>query len=116
MGKLSRKLFRKQQSVPMETAKKIGVETYMKRREKDINQARFDMLVIFATFMHNDYHFGAKRLSAMLRGLIDLLIGIKHYSDNDPIIDMQDILKNEAGFDMMKFYNDYVSKKQGVLS
>ena len=100
----------------MKTAKKIGVETYMKRREKDINQARFDMLVIFATFMHNDYRFGAKRLSSMMRGLIDLLVGINNYNGNDPIIDMQDILRNEAGFDMMKFYNDYVSKKQGVSS
>lgn len=114
MGKLSKKLFKKNQSIPRDKAVKIGVETYYQKREADINRARFDMIVMFLLYLHNDCGYGGKRLRRVLEGLMDFLIGINKYP-GDPIISMQEILKDEADFDILQAYNEIV-KNQGAIS
>ena len=89
---------------------KIGTEAYLKKREADINRARYDMIVNFATFMHNDYGFDRDALTKLIEGLVAFLMGLNNFK-GDPIIDMQDILLKETNFDIMQVYNDSVNKQ-----
>ncbi|MBO6179434.1 MAG: hypothetical protein J6O04_09685 [Selenomonadaceae bacterium] len=103
MGTLSKKLFKKTRSVPVDKAKKIGVEAFKKQRVHDVNKAYAEIGTLILLLLHNDFGFGKTRLARVLSAMDDLMRGIKKY-DGDPVAEARKILVDECGFNIVEEY------------
>jgi len=103
MGNLSKKLFKKTQSVPIDKAKKIGAQAYKQRAIEEGSRIYAEVLTCLLVYMHNDFGLDKPLLLKILKGVDEFMRSIKNFN-GDVIAEARKVLKEECDLDMVIEY------------